>query len=161
MEKEEIRRKIINSTNQINHANAVIARNYNRINALQREIEELRVAKKSVKKVLNKLENGKSDTNSLINAVPGLSFIASSVLKTNLFRGVMDVINGNKYASANNSVNNSLRKIDDEIRKKNMEIDSLKSEISASQSNINRYTKNKNYYSSLMREKGKKKWVHN
>lgn len=114
------------STVQITQYQQKITANTNQINSLKKDIDELEILKTKIEKIIRQVNRTADETRKKVFNIPNMM---SSVIKLDLFSGILECAKGTQYNNAILELNKSKQNIQNQINECNAKINSLKTEI--------------------------------
>lgn len=114
------------STVQITQYQQRITTNTNQINSLKKDIDELEILKTKIEKLNRQVKWAAEETRKRVFEIPNRM---SSVIKLDLFTGILECTRGAQYNGAISELNKSKQNIQNQINECNAKIKSLKTEI--------------------------------
>lgn len=118
---------------KINECNYKIRKNYTiiesnceRIRFLEQEIDDLRLTENKIQNVYNTLQTTTNASKSTFNQI--FSVVKRSIISFSFFGSLNDILNGPEFNKANDSLINSINKIENQIKMYQEEISDLQNE---------------------------------
>lgn len=118
---------------KINECNYKIRKNYTiiesnceRIRFLEQEIDDLRLTENKIQNVHSTLQTTTNASKSTFNQI--FSVVKRSIISFSFFGSLNDILNGPEFNKANDSLINSINKIENQIKMYQEEISDLQNE---------------------------------